>query len=239
MKVSKSFLLIITILGLCGNSVGQFLGDGPKQAVINSAHDLRNKFTGASQACDFCHAPNKYGTLMPEPSSSWNVKVNPGPYRIYGGSPTFAGSATIRDPSAAGSANAAAYMTMVCLSCHDGTVTEAVFYNRVDLGREGSFTAPNIGQSGGPGLSNDHPVDYVYSAALATADGGLKAPLEGAAIRVPSVGASALPLFKDQPNDASGRVECATCHNPHNNANGKFLRMANSGTALCLNCHGT
>ncbi len=32
-------------------------------------------------------------------------------------------------------------------------------------------------------------------------------------------------------------VECASCHNVHDNANGTFLRMANTGSALCLTCH--
>lgn len=32
-------------------------------------------------------------------------------------------------------------------------------------------------------------------------------------------------------------VECATCHDPHNTANGTFLRKSNAGSALCLACH--
>lgn len=33
------------------------------------------------------------------------------------------------------------------------------------------------------------------------------------------------------------RVECATCHEPHNTANGTFLRIANAASALCTTCH--
>jgi predicted CXXCH cytochrome family protein len=105
-----------------------------------------------------------------------------------------------------------------------------------------TITPPNIGNSSGAGLANDHPVDFTYSAALATAAGGLQTPTEGASVRIPSVGKTKpLPLFKDQNTDASGRLECATCHNPHDNSlNGGnyFLRMDNTGSALCLNCHG-
>jgi predicted CXXCH cytochrome family protein len=32
-------------------------------------------------------------------------------------------------------------------------------------------------------------------------------------------------------------VECASCHDPHTNANGTFLRMSNAGSAVCLACH--
>ena len=32
-------------------------------------------------------------------------------------------------------------------------------------------------------------------------------------------------------------VECASCHDPHNAANGTFLRKTNAGSAVCLACH--
>lgn len=238
MRVVKLLVLFLMIT-LNGYVFGQFLGDGPKQTVVGSHHDLRSEFAGATAVCEFCHAPHKLNALTPEPPLLWNVQVKSGPYKTYGGSSTFDGAATIRDPSTASSTNTAAYMTLLCLSCHDGTVTEAAFYSRVGLGGTGSFTAPDIGQQASSGLANDHPVDFVYSVALATQDGGLKSPTEGTAVRIPYVGTPPLPLYKDQPTDVSGRMECATCHNPHNNANDPFLRMPNTASALCLNCHGT
>jgi predicted CXXCH cytochrome family protein len=33
------------------------------------------------------------------------------------------------------------------------------------------------------------------------------------------------------------RVECTSCHSPHDNGNGKFLRISNQGSAMCLTCH--
>ncbi len=32
-------------------------------------------------------------------------------------------------------------------------------------------------------------------------------------------------------------VECASCHNPHSSSNPTFLRIANTGSAVCLACH--
>jgi predicted CXXCH cytochrome family protein len=32
-------------------------------------------------------------------------------------------------------------------------------------------------------------------------------------------------------------VECASCHDPHTNANPTFLRVSNAGSAVCLSCH--
>lgn len=231
----KRFMGLILMLVLSGYAFGQFTGDGPKNTILSTDHDLRNKFTGATAVCEFCHVPHKFTTLSPNPPLLWNVQVKPGPYSTYTGS-SFDGESTIRDPSTASSTNGAAYMSLLCLSCHDGTVTQAAFYQVTSgMGGAGSFTAPNIGTDG---LANDHPVDFIYSVALATTDGGVKSPTEGASVRVPYVGTPALPLYKDQLTDVSGRMECATCHNPHNDTNGEFLRMTNNGSALCLNCHG-
>ncbi|MBI2362927.1 MAG: cytochrome c3 family protein, partial [Elusimicrobia bacterium] len=35
----------------------------------------------------------------------------------------------------------------------------------------------------------------------------------------------------------TNRVECGSCHDPHDNQNGKFLVKSNAGAALCLTCH--
>jgi predicted CXXCH cytochrome family protein len=227
------------ILAMSSAVFGQFTGDGSKATIVGTPHDLRGKFTGATAVCDFCHAPHKFTALTTEPPLLWNVQLKSGPYATYGsaGSSTFNAVGTIRDPSTASGANGAAYMSLLCLSCHDGSISQASFYRITSgMGTGGTADPPQIGISG---LTNDHPVDFTYSATLASEDGGLKTPTEGAGVRIPYVGANSFPLFKDQPTDLSGRVECATCHNPHNGTNGKFLRMANSGSALCLNCHST
>ena len=36
---------------------------------------------------------------------------------------------------------------------------------------------------------------------------------------------------------AQPSVECASCHDPHTGANPTFLRVANTGSAVCLACH--
>jgi predicted CXXCH cytochrome family protein len=237
MKVRK-VLLVILMLGVSGYAYGQFTGDGPKNTILNTKHDLRSKSTGGTAVCEYCHSPHKTTPLTTEPPLLWNVTLKTGPYAPYAGSSTF-NATDIRDVSTASSANSAAYMSLLCLSCHDGAISLASFYKQWDvLGTAVAATPPNIGDSSGSGLSNDHPVDFTYSVALATADTGLKSPTEGAGVRIPYVGTTPLPLFKDQATGTSGRLECATCHNPHNYTNDDFLRMNNDGSALCLNCHG-
>ena len=100
----------------------------------------------------------------------------------------------------------------LCLSCHDGTVAIDSFGGRTGTNfMTGSALL-------GANLSNDHPVSLTYDAALVAADGGLKTP------------PADLPLF-------SSKVECATCHNVHNNSLGDFLRASNAASGLCLKCH--
>jgi predicted CXXCH cytochrome family protein len=237
MKVRR-VLLVILMLGVSGYAYGQFAGDGPKGTVVGSLHDLRSVSTGGTVVCEYCHSPHKTTAVTPEPPLLWNVTLKAGPYAPYAGSSTF-NATDIRDVSTASSANSAAYMSLLCLSCHDGAISLASFYRQWgELGTAVSVTPPNIGDSAGSGLSNDHPVDFTYSVALALADTGLKSPTEGIGLRIPYVGTTPLPLFKDLPGSSTGRLECATCHNPHKFGAGDFLRMDNAGSALCLNCHG-
>ncbi len=89
--------------------------------------------------------------------------------------------------------------------------------------------------SGGQ-LLDDHPISFIYDAALASADGTLNSP-GGSSI-------GGLPLWW-----ANGgyRVECVTCHDPHinyvdgtpggNSAYKPFLRKTMNSSSLCFTCH--
>jgi len=114
----------------------------------------------------------------------------------------------------------------------------------------------------GKDLSNDHPIGIQYCgggptvAAPGTAcrDGDFVAPQNGSiggatAFWVDTTGGAAGARDKNDmilynrtfPTDGAGpSVECATCHDPHaeDTATRKtFLRIANSGSAVCLACH--
>ena len=257
----RRWILMTAALVVASPMFAQFTGDGFKNNVVGSLHDLganpdpavSGQITGSTAVCEFCHAPHKIpGFFNGVPTAVngavapllWNLQVKTVTYPTYGNSPILA-ALDVRSPSLAGPTKQASYMSLLCMSCHDGGIAASSFYYTDVLGTIGTIGAnviPNIGNSGGDGLANDHPVDFTYSAALAASAGGLQTPTEGAAVRVPYVGKTTpFPLFKDQPTDTSGRVECATCHNPHDNTkNGGnyFLRMENAGSAVCLNCHG-
>lgn len=105
----------------------------------------------------------------------------------------------------------------LCLSCHDG-VTAVDNYGATTDGTVKITGAPMIGTD----LRNDHPVSFTYNTDLETADGGLKSSVADGPVDDLLIG---------------GQVECASCHNAHSNANGKFLVMSNAASALCLTCH--
>ena len=108
----------------------------------------------------------------------------------------------------------------LCLSCHDGTVALGMVRSR----REVIPTSqPLTGQENlGTDLSDDHPISFRYDAALAFADPQLKDP---AALT------GAVGLDKDS------QLQCTSCHDPHNNQFGSFLRMNTIRGNLCLACH--
>ncbi len=104
--------------------------------------------------------------------------------------------------------------SLTCLSCHDGAADLGQVNNGVytSLGRIG--TAANVGTD----LTNDHPVGAFYDAT--NTELVQPAPANGLRIR-------------------SGKVECSSCHDPHDTTNGPGGKMFLRTTVdlLCGSCH--
>ncbi|OYW02282.1 MAG: hypothetical protein B7X11_03730 [Acidobacteria bacterium 37-65-4] len=125
-----------------------------------------------------------------------------------------------------------AQVSNLCLSCHDGTVSVFSMY-RTPVAGAPTFSAGAVidasgklisGANLGASLTDDHPVNFAYNAALATADGGLVTPASASQV------VAGIPLY-------GATVQCASCHNVHDPAYDPFLRADNTGSALCLKCH--
>jgi predicted CXXCH cytochrome family protein len=113
----------------------------------------------------------------------------------------------------------------LCLSCHDGTVAPGLTVPY------GQITTSQMSRGLLPNLENSHPFS-------------LRLPIKDAAHLVPTIAAGgttgdttgAVKLI-------NGNIECATCHNPHNQKvdirSPKFLVRENTRGALCLSCHTT
>jgi predicted CXXCH cytochrome family protein len=102
----------------------------------------------------------------------------------------------------------------MCLSCHDG-VTAVDSY--------GGTTGSTVMQGSkvlGTDLSNDHPIGIEYPAN----DAGYNPPAGFNGVKLITI-------------NGAQRVECTSCHEPHNNGLGNFLRRTLDESLICLECH--
>jgi hypothetical protein len=171
---------------------------------------------GETQICVFCHTPHNATPAQ----ELWNHEPTPAGYTIYG-STTLNPGTVVLQPS--GSAR-------LCLSCHDGTIAIGAtrMHGVVAMTGTGGGKMPvgssNLGGgSATPDLSDDHPVSFVP---VPTAE--IVNPPAGDPVRL----------------DASGMVQCTSCHDPHNDARDpnpggllKFLVKSNRTAAICQTCH--
>ena len=215
--------------------------------VRYSKHDLSiggPRFTfDTDEVCVFCHTPHKAIVVDIDTNRLplWNRSISQNEVGFTPYSSTTLNAAPSQPRS----------MTLLCMSCHDGTSALNVVQNfrgvQTTFGLYGSNTADqiedvyypgavsypgaNIGESANKDLSNDHPVSFVYDSALASSDGSLVTPFSTSFVD----NLKKLPLF-------NGRLECATCHNPHEQGNevdgtSPFLRMSNTNSEMCIKCH--
>jgi predicted CXXCH cytochrome family protein len=195
------------------------------------------------QTCVFCHTPHGGSNTVP----LWNRAAGNTTYQVYTSSTMDAASPT--------SAAIQSSVSGACMSCHDGSIAIDVLTNlagsahvasvaftrqataKATYSNSGTGTS-NVMSGGlpflGSDLRNDHPVTIIYETSrAATPTEFVAQTITGTKITVGAT--NPLPLFGA--SSATATVECASCHNPHNNANGMFLRKSNAGSAMCLTCH--
>jgi predicted CXXCH cytochrome family protein len=196
-------------------------------SIVGSKHDLASDTR--TETCVFCHTPHFASSAIAAPLWNKNIASAAHTFTMYT-SDTIGTSVPAR-PSG---------ISLACLSCHDGvspdvhsvinqpgsglgTLTYAGNCGRChtshgSMGR--SMTSPLLKL--GPDLSNDHPISMTYP--TAQQDPGFLIP--------PNLqkGWADVPLY-------SGKVECPSCHNVHDPSQTPFLRISNSGSALCYKCH--
>ncbi len=183
--------------------------------VVDTRHNLSVTGPGTTRAateteiCLFCHAPHNASPAAP----LWNRRSSGATYTPYSSS-TARGNA--------GQPNGA---SALCLSCHDGTIALGEVLNRATpIAMSGGVTTVPAGPGRlGTDLSDDHPVSFVYSPALVGARGNELA--------------SPTTLTGRVKLDATGQMQCTSCHDAHDDTNGKFLVVPNIASGLCLMCH--
>ncbi len=183
------------------------------QSVVNTVHNLSVTGPGSIRAlsenevCIFCHTPHNSNPSGP----LWN-REDPGTTYILYSSSTL--NAVPGQPDGS---------SILCLSCHDGTIALGNVVSRTtDISFSGGITRMPVGKSNlTTDLSDDHPVSFVYNSALSASDGQLKNP-----------SAITHPVTLE-----NGKVQCTSCHDPHNNIYNNFLVASNQFSELCFKCH--
>ena len=120
--------------------------------------------------------------------------------------------------------------SLTCLGCHDGQTAIDSFggaTGTLKMGDAGTDPNNNIGRD----LEDDHPVGVDYPTSGQGTSWGTVVISSGRA----KVGTgNTVSLYA---STAYYSIQCKTCHDPHTNANGKFLRFSNAASAMCVTCH--
>lgn len=183
------------------------------QSITLTQHNLsatgngKIRATDESEICLFCHTPHTSNPIGP----LWNKKTQGTSYILYNSSTM---QALPGQPDGS---------SILCLSCHDGTIALGnIFSKKENIVLDNGISYLPPGKSNlSTDLSNDHPVSFLYNAALAASDRELKDP---AAISAPV-------------KLESSKVQCISCHDPHKNLYSQFLTNTNQYSALCVSCH--
>ncbi len=213
--MKKLLILLVAMHFIAGVAYGA--------SVVGSDHDMRSYIADetTTQVCVFCHTPHQAsGAAVQDPL--WNKTVTAtDPFGVYA-SDTLQAVPTDIGGQAVGSQSISA----LCMGCHDGTVAVNSLYKAPTDGTAGTATLiPNTSSAYlGTSLTDDHPINFVYDAALVTADAA-----DGGSLNDPTA-ITGVKLFATM-------VQCASCHNVHDPAITPFLRMSNDASALCTECH--
>lgn len=202
------------------------------QGITGSAHDFSTdtSFNNTGEICKVCHLP--HNSLSPTSGPLWNRTMSAvTTYSTYTSTnkPGSFLDNTMGQPEG---------VSKLCLSCHDGTVALDAFGGSGMTGGGNIETLFNANRNIGDAalgdstadLSNDHPVSFEL------VDGS-----DDKIFTLATIKAAGLEFFGSGVN----RLECATCHDVHDDDGNSFLlRVKNTtndagglASGLCLTCH--
>lgn len=208
MRFQMGRLSAVFVAVLAGAAISQ-----DASRIVNTPHNLNTVDVWGvvipqNRICLPCHTPhNAQRDNRGESLVLWNHAITEQTFEMYTTSAGHKGG----QPEG---------HSKLCLSCHDGVTAIDSFG-----GNNGSFNnvriAPDRPSNLGTDLRNDHPIGVQYPPPDLT---GYHDKSTFTGVKVVTV-------------NGVDRVECTSCHDPHNNSLGMFLRQTLSGSALCLECH--
>lgn len=192
---------------------------------------------GTNQICIFCHTPHSAAAKSPLWSRrDPDVLIAGGTFPIYAnleigkpGAIATTGYYELNPEYPSGASR-------MCLSCHDGATSIGILLNDTIIMQEDTITKPEDVIN----LATSHPISFNYNQdVLDVIDAA------GTSYQLPPSGDGI-----DTPLDGYGRMQCTTCHDPHEDTRGStglealpFWRntVIVGGTSLyenvCDSCH--
>ncbi len=176
--------------------------------IAGTPHDL------GGGICEYCHTPAANG---PTAAPLWTRQA-----------PSKASFTMYDSPMTAQEAGGQPHgVSLVCLACHDGVTSHnALLQNSAPVTGRSRLGVPLVLGQHDP--TSRHPISVNYDSRAVGTDFNVTSARD----------VGGLPLFRSS-EDASvrSRVECASCHNPHDMTFGRYLRMENGRSEMCLTCH--
>ena len=224
-------------------------------SIVGSAHDLSktmkdpnmaywDNYNDYNEVCVYCHTP--HNARVDAGAPLWNRQDPTTNYTLY------SSSSLSSQPGQPGP------QSMVCLSCHDGTISVDAVINAPTSTTWENWENPSYpgynsyhGRMQGPeapdyyafrdcgGCHGDNPIaSRSLSATFISTTLADDHPIN---ITYPVNATSDFkPVAEAEQGGAklyAGKVECLSCHNVHNPQYGSFLIKSNSGSAVCYTCH--
>ena len=207
-----------------------------------------------NRICIYCHAPHntyRLSTLNgglgvgsgPEAPDAfdylplWNHELtgNFASYSMYYNGPGAPDTGPKASQAVQQNVLAPGGVSLLCLSCHDGSVAVNSYGTTDQPTWSQSSGGPTISNTYAVGLQNNlqnhHPIGFDYDAVQA---------IDTEIASADSVSFSATDTVRDHLYGAGNtKMECATCHSVHNTGNSgeALLWRSDQNSELCLTCH--
>jgi predicted CXXCH cytochrome family protein len=253
----KKLILVCLAIGLVlAAGAPAMAAAAPGTGIAGTYHDLSTSglagafgdtadHAGLNRICIYCHAP--HNTVRPDASGGtwtymplWNhgKTTNVGAFTMYTNGSDMPGSVQAQSQAMV-LANQPGSVSLLCLSCHDGSISTNMYGSGSSIGLDNvkinGGTRASIGFGGD--LSNHHPIGFNYNN-VQTYDDEIAlvgaSVLQGAPYGVKIGGPQTV-------GDLlwGGNVECVSCHDVHNTKNGgtKLTWVEDNNSRLCLTCH--
>jgi hypothetical protein len=232
LMTSRRTIAVVTALVVVVQNVAQ-------AGIVGSKHDFTAAGWSNHQICLPCHTPHNAivkdsaGAAIAAPLWNHTLAAN-GSYQLY------------YDASGSIVRGSVDQNSLLCLSCHDGTIALDSFGGGASGNVMTPIGLPMPGQAItgkaliGTDLTNDHPIGEAAVWPSPTPSYMVDPSLRAAA--------GTMPLRKL--SDGRLSVGCSSCHEPHNRKNTTHMLWVEnagpattvdgrnvSGSVLCMNCH--